>query len=84
MPARRGEPMRDFHAGIAHGVLRLAASEPPRELRVESGGNIFLITLGDWSRDPSSSLFRFGAPFALDEVRPERCEEILPLRESSW
>ena len=78
------EPMRDLHAGIAGGVLHLAASEPPRELRVESGGGIFLITGGEWARNPSSSLFHFGAPFALDEVRPGRCEEILPLRESSW
>jgi hypothetical protein len=78
------EPMRGLHASIANGLLRIAVSEPPRELRVEGSGNIFLIAAGDWSRDPSSPLFHFGAPFALDEVRPERCEEILPLRESSW
>jgi hypothetical protein len=78
------EPMPDLHATIANGALHLAASEPPRELRVEGSGNIFLITAGDWSRSPSSPLFHFGAPFALDEVRPERCEEIWPLRESSW
>jgi len=78
------ESMPDLHATIANGQLHLAASEPPRELRVESSGSIFLITPGDWSRSPSSPLFRFGAPFALDEVRPERCEEIWPLRESSW
>jgi len=78
------EPMPDLHATIANGTLHLTTSEPPRELRVEGGGSIFLITPGDWSRSPSSPLFRFGAPFALDEVRPERCEEIWPLRESSW
>ena len=78
------ESMPDLHATIANGQLHLAASEPPRELRVEGSGSIFLITPGDWSRSPSSPLFRFGAPFALDEVRPERCEEIWPLRESSW
>jgi hypothetical protein len=78
------EPMRDLHATIANGMLHLVASEPPRELRVEGSSNIFLITARDWSRSPSSPLFRFGAPFALDEVRPERCEEIWPLRESSW
>ncbi len=78
------EPVRDLHASVAHGMLSLAASEPPRELRVEGGGSIFLLTPGDWSRSPSSPLFHFGAPFALDEVRPDRCEEIWPLRESSW
>ena len=78
------EAMRDLHASIANGVLHLAASEPPRELRIEGNGNIFLIAAGDWSRDPSVPLFHFGAPFALDEVRPDRCEEISPLRESSW
>ena len=78
------EPMRDLHASIVEGVLRLTASEPPRELRVENGGNILLIAAGDWSRISSCPLFRFGAPFALDEVRPDECEEISPLRESSW
>src|SRR6185295_2991680 len=70
------EPMRDLHAGIANGVLHLAASEPPRQLRIEGNGNIFLIATGDWSRDPSVPLFHFGAPFALDEVHPDGCEEI--------
>jgi hypothetical protein len=78
------EPMRDLHASLANGMLSLAATEPPRELRVEGSGNILLITPADWTRSPSSPLFRFGAPFALDEVRPDRCEEIWPLRESSW
>jgi hypothetical protein len=78
------EPMRDLHASVVDGVLRLTASEPPRELRVEIGGNIFLIAAGDWSRNSSCPLFHFGAPFALDEVRPDECEEISPLRESSW
>ena len=78
------EPMRDLHASIANGFVHITLSEPPRELRVEGGGNILLIAAGDWSREPSSPLFHFGASFALDEVRPERCEEISPLRESSW
>jgi hypothetical protein len=78
------EPMRDLHATSIQGVLRLATSDPPRELRVEGNGSIFVISPSDWSRSPSSPLFHFGAPFALDEVRPTGCEEIWPLRESSW
>src|SRR5207244_545476 len=40
-----------------------------------------VISGGDWA---SPSLVHLGAPFALDEVRSNECEEISPLRESSW
>jgi uncharacterized heparinase superfamily protein len=78
------EPIRDLHARVANGVLHLTTSEPPRQLRVEGHGFALLISGSNWTSSPSWPLFHFGAPFALEEVAPERCEEILPLRESSW
>jgi hypothetical protein len=78
------EPIRDLHALVANGVLHLATSQPPRQLRVEANGTALVISGGNWTSSPSWPLFHFGAPFALDEVAPGRCEEILPLRESSW
>ena len=77
------EPIADLHARV-NGGLRLATSQPPRELRVDVGALTFVVCPQDWANSPSGPLFHFGAPFALDEVAPGRCEEILPLRESSW
>ena len=76
------EPVRDLHARVDRGMLHLTTSEPPQELRVDASGTALLIRADDWTRSPSWPLFHFGAPFALDEVRPGGCEEFLPLRES--
>jgi hypothetical protein len=78
------EPMADLHAHVAGGMLHLVTSQPPRELRIDGGALTLLIRPHDWASSPSRPLFHFGAPFASYEVAPERCEEILPLRESSW
>ena len=40
-----------------------------------------LISGSDWTSPP---LVHLGAPFALEVVRLDGCEEISPLRESSW
>jgi hypothetical protein len=65
-------------------MLHLAASQPPRQLRIEAGGEALAIAGNDWTSSPSGPLFHFGAPFAFDEVAPGGCEEFLPLRESPW
>lgn len=78
------EPLGELHARVVDGVLHLATSRPPGQLRVEGSGIALLVSSSDWTCSPSRPLFHFGAPFALDEVAPGRCEEILPLRESSW
>ena len=78
------EPLSDLHAHVAGGRLHLATSQPPRELRIDAGALTFVLCPHDWVNPPSGPLFHFGAPFALNEVAPRRCEEILPLRESSW
>lgn len=82
MSVAASEPVRDLHAEVTAGILRLTTSAPPQELRVETQGIALLLRAHDWNRSPSGPLFHFGAPFALDEVRPVGCEEILPLRES--
>jgi hypothetical protein len=78
------EPLASLHVRVDGGALHLATSQPPRELRIDAGALTFVICPQDWANSPSGPLFHFGAPFALDEVAPRRCEEILPLRESSW
>jgi hypothetical protein len=96
------EPIRDLTVMLGDGGLRLDASEPPRQLRLQGSAIIglraihlngrsypppladrpdtLLISGSDWS----SPLVHLGAPFALEVVRPDGCEEISPLRESSW
>ena len=78
------EPLAGLHARLDGGALRLATSQPPRELRIDAGTLTFVIRPQDWVNSPSGPLFHFGAPFALEGVAPGRCEEISPLRESSW
>jgi hypothetical protein len=78
------EPLSDLHALVSDGMLHLTASQPPRELRVDAGALTCVVCPHDWASSPSGPLFHFGAPFASYEVATERCEEILPLRESSW
>jgi hypothetical protein len=78
------EPLSDLQARVDDAGVHLVTSQPPRELRVDFGALSFVVCPHDWVRSPSGPLFHFGAPFALDEVAPGRCEEILPLRESSW
>lgn len=78
------KPIGDLHARVDRGRLHLFSSQPPGQLRVEGGGIALLVSASDWSSSSSRSLFHFGVPFALDEVAPGRCEEFLPLRESSW
>ena len=78
------DPMPDLHLAITDGMLHLAASQPPRQLRIEAGGETLAIAGNDWMSSPSGPLFHFGAPFAFDEVAPGGCEEFLPLRESPW
>jgi len=76
------EQIPDLHARLEGGLLSLAASKPPGQLRIETSGAQLVISANDWTRSPSQPLFRFGAPFALDGVAPGGCEEFLPLRES--
>jgi hypothetical protein len=69
------EPVSDLHMRLAEGLLYLATSQPPGQLRVEADNAELVIDAEDWIRSPSEALFRFGAPFALDEVAPGRCED---------
>jgi hypothetical protein len=69
------EPVSDLHMRLAEGLLYLATSQPPGQLRVEADNAELVIDAEDWIRSPSETLFRFGAPFALDEVAPGRCED---------
>ena len=78
------EPISHLHARLVNGVLHLATSHPPEQLRVEGCGIALVVSKSNWTSSSSEALFHSGAPFALDEVAPGRCEEILPLRESSW
>jgi hypothetical protein len=49
------EPMRDLHATLVDGVLRLDASEPPRQLRVQGTGitGLRVVYLNGRSHPPS-------------------------------
>ena len=78
------EPVRDLHLAVTNGGLRASASQPPQQLRIEGNGLALVISVNEWKPSSSGPLFHFGAPFALDEVAPGGCEEISPLRESSW
>jgi hypothetical protein len=46
------EPLRDLHASVADGVLRLVTSQPPGQLRVEGSGIALQILCSDWTPLP--------------------------------